>query len=134
MCSPKQKTRKVLISHFLFVFSFKKWKVVFNFSICSHWKTFCKRMYSAKGFCRIKLFLNCGKNPWWMKFNFFNKKCNLWFYYIRSFHWQKQLPEVLCEKDVLKYFVNFIGKHLLYWSLFNKAVGLKACNFIKKTL
>ena len=131
MCSPKQKARKVLISHFLFVFSFKKWKVVFNFSICSHWKTFCKRMYSAKGFCGIKLFLNCGKNPWWMKFNFFNKKCNLWFYYIWSFHWQKQ------RCYVKKMFLNI--SHISLENTYCVGVSLiklrlKACNFIKKTL
>ena len=36
------------------------------------------------------------------------------------------------NKDVLKNFANFTGKHLC-WSLFNKVTYLKACNFIKKT-
>ena len=45
-------TRKVLITDFLFFFSFKK---------------------KEKTFSGIKLFLNCSKNPWWMKFNFLIK-------------------------------------------------------------
>ena len=35
------------------------------------------------------------------------------------------------KNTVLKNFVIFAGKHLL-GSLFNKVVGLMACNFIKK--
>ena len=49
-CCPKLQTRKILTSHFFSFFYFKKWNVVFNFSICSHWKTFCKIMCSEKGF------------------------------------------------------------------------------------
>ena len=42
---------KNLHSHFFFYFfSFKKTNVVFNFSIRSYWKTFCKSMWSEKGF------------------------------------------------------------------------------------
>ena len=133
MCSPKQKTQKVLISHFLFVFSFKKWKVVFNFSICSHWKTFCKRMYSAKGFCRIKLFLNCGKNPWWMKFNFLikNVTCDFTTY-----------GASIGRSSYQRCYVNKMFLNISQISLENTycvgvsliKLGLKACNFIKKTL
>ena len=38
------------------IFSFKKWNVVFNFSINSYWKTFCEKLCSAKGFSSIKIF------------------------------------------------------------------------------
>ena len=41
---------------FSFHFFFKKWNLVFSFSIRSHRKTFCKRMYSAKSFSLIKPF------------------------------------------------------------------------------
>ena len=42
---------KNLHSHFLFFFfSFKNWNVVFNFSIRSCWKTFCRSMWSENGF------------------------------------------------------------------------------------
>ena len=37
------------------------------------------------------------------------------------------------KKAVNKKFAIFIGKHL-YWSVFNKVAGLKACNFINKRL
>ena len=40
-------------------------------------------------------------------------------------------PEVFCEKDVLRNFVKFTGKHLCQSLLFNKVAG-GASNFIKK--
>ena len=47
--------------------------------------------------------------------------------------WKQPLEEFF-EKDVLKSFANFTGKHL-FWSLFfNKVTGLRACSFIKKRL
>ena len=44
---------------------------------------------------------------------------------------QKQPSEVFFRKGVLKNFAYFTGKHL-YWSLFNKVAGLRACSFVKK--
>ena len=41
------------------------------------------------------------------------------------------LPEVFCEKGVLRNFAKFIGKHLCQSLFFNKIAGL-ARNFIKK--
>ena len=72
-CCPKKQTRKVLITDFLFLFSFKMWNVVFNFSVFGHWQTFSKSMCSTKGISGTEHFLNCSKNPWWMKFNFLIK-------------------------------------------------------------
>ena len=46
---------------------------------------------------------------------------------------QKQPPEVLYKKALLKIFAIFTGKPLLN-SLFDKVAGLQACNFIKKRL
>ena len=37
---------------------------------------------------------------------------------------QKQPPEVFCKKVILENFTNFIGKHLHFFSLFYKVVGL----------
>ena len=84
------------------LFSFKKWNVIFNFSIRSHWKIFCKNMCSAKGFSGIKLFLNCGKNPWWMKFNFLikNVTCNFTKYgtpFARSSHRRYSVKKVFLK-------------------------------------
>ena len=42
--------------------------------------------------------------------------------------------DFLRKKVVLKYFAIFTGKQLRWISLFNKAAGLKACNFIKNIL
>ena len=39
--------------------------------------------------------------------------------------------QMLLKRDVLKKLATFTGKHL---SLFNKATGLQACNFIQKRL
>ena len=47
---------------------------------------------------------------------------------------QKQPPELSHKKAVLKNFTIFTRKHMLFESLFNKVVGLQACNFIKKRL
>ena len=41
---------------------------------------------------------------------------------------KKQLPEVFCERGILKKFAVFTGKKLC-WSVFG---GLQVCNFIKK--
>ena len=46
---------------------------------------------------------------------------------------QRQPPEVLYKKAVLKNFAKFIGKHLC-WSLFLLKVQAQAYNFIKKIL
>ena len=40
-------------------------------------------------------------------------------------------PDVFCEKDVLRNFAKFTGKHLCQSLFFNKVAG-GACNFIKK--
>ena len=47
---------------------------------------------------------------------------------------QKQPPEVLFKKGVLKNFANFTGKHLCWSLFFNKVADLRVCNFIKKRL
>ena len=44
---------------------------------------------------------------------------------------QKQPPEVLCKKGILRNFATFTGKHLCQSLFFNKVAGLKVCNFIK---
>ena len=92
----------------------------------------CKNMCYAKGFSEIKLFLNCGKNHWWMKFNFLikNVTCNFTKYGTPFARSSQRRYSV--KKGVLKKFTNFTGKRL-YWSLYLlKAWRLKACNFIKK--
>ena len=43
---------------------------------------------------------------------------------------QKEPPQPLCKRGVLKYFAIFIEKNLC-WSLFS---GLPVCNFLKKRL
>ena len=45
---------------------------------------------------------------------------------------QREPPEVLYEKAVLKNFAKFTGKHLCLSHFFNKVAGLQACNFIEK--
>ena len=47
---------------------------------------------------------------------------------------QKQPPELLYKKAVLKYFSIFIGKDLCWSLFFNKVAGLQVRNFIKQTL
>ena len=42
--------------------------------------------------------------------------------------------QIFFKIGVLKNFANFTGKHLWMESLFNTVAGLKACNFITKTL
>ena len=44
---------------------------------------------------------------------------------------QKQPPEVLCKKSVLKNFTNFTGKHL-YLSFFNRFAGLRPATLLKR--
>ena len=43
---------------------------------------------------------------------------------------KSSLPDVFCEKVVLRNFAKFTGKHLCQGFIFNKVAG--ACNFIKK--
>ena len=47
---------------------------------------------------------------------------------------QKQPPEVFYEKDVLKTFAKFTGKHLCQSLFFNKVAGLRPSTLLKKTL
>ena len=47
---------------------------------------------------------------------------------------QKQPPEVLCKKGVLKIFAKFTGKHLCQGLFFNKAAGLKPFHTFAKFL
>ena len=53
---------------------------------------------------------------------------------INGKNFQKQPPEVLCKKDVLRNFGKFTGKHLCLRLFFNKVAGLwpEACNLIEK--
>ena len=44
---------------------------------------------------------------------------------------QKQPPEMFCEKDILRSLAKFTGKQLCQGLFFNKVAG-QACNFIKK--
>ena len=44
--------------------------------------------------------------------------------------YRSRRPKVLCEKDVLKDFAKFTGKHLCQILFLDKVAGL--CNFIKK--
>ena len=46
---------------------------------------------------------------------------------------RSSLPEVFCEKGVLKHFAIVTGKHL-YWNIFVIKLQMKACNFVKKGL
>ena len=70
---PEIADAKGLDHWFSFLFSFKKWNVVFNFSICCRWQIFFKSMFSAKGISGVKPFWNCRKNHRRMKFNFLIK-------------------------------------------------------------
>ena len=45
---------------------------------------------------------------------------------------QKQSPEVLCKKGVLKNFANFTGKHPCWSLFFNEVAGLHQASFFKK--
>ena len=47
---------------------------------------------------------------------------------------QKQQPEVLRKKSVLKTFSKFTGKHLRQSLFFNKVLGLSPATFLKKRL
>ena len=47
---------------------------------------------------------------------------------------QKQPPEVFYEKDILRNFAKFTGKHLCQSVFFNKVVGLRPATFFKKRL
>ena len=49
-----------------------------------------------------------------------------------EFHTQKQPPEVLCRKGVLRNFANLIGKHLCQNLAFNKVAGLISATLLKK--
>ena len=46
--------------------------------------------------------------------------------FVITTNWQKQPPEVFCEKGVLRNFTKFSGKHLC------QSCQPQACNFIKK--
>ena len=45
---------------------------------------------------------------------------------------QKQSPEVLCKKGVLKNFANFTGKHPCWNIFYNQVAGLQPAGFLKK--
>ena len=49
-------------------------------------------------------------------------------------HTQKQPPEVLCRKGVLRNFANLIGKHLCQSLAFNKVAGLRPATLLTKRL
>ena len=53
---------------------------------------------------------------------------------IRSAHGQKQPPKVFHRKWHSSIFCNISSKTAVLESLFNKAAGLQACNFVKKRL
>ena len=59
------------------------------------------------------------------KFNYFWTSQPKWGYF------QKQPPKIICEKRCSRKIRQFHRKTLVLESLFNKAAGLKACNFIK---
>ena len=68
------------------------------------------------------------KNP-------FKKILRNWNSFRNTEVFEKQPPEVLYKKAVLKSFAIFTGKKTpVLDSLFNKFAGMKACKFIKKRL
>ena len=48
--------------------------------------------------------------------------------------YEKQPPEVLCKKGVLRNFAKFTGKHLCQSLFFNKVAGLRLATSLKKRL
>ena len=53
---------------------------------------------------------------------------------INGKNFQKQPPEVLCKKDVLRNFGKFTGKHLCLRLFFNKVAGRRPATLFKKSL
>ena len=53
---------------------------------------------------------------------------------INGKNFQKQPPEVLCKKDVLRNFGKFTGKHLCLRLFFNKVAGRRPATLLKKSL
>ena len=49
-------------------------------------------------------------------------------------YFQKQPPEVFCEKGVLRNFAKFTGKRLCESLFFNKVTGLRPAILLKKRL
>ena len=105
------------------------WFSIFQYAAIE--KQSAKECIPRKVSLEKKLFLNCGKNAWWMKLKFFSKKCHLCFYNIWSFHCQKQLPEVFCKKDVVKNLTIFMGKTCVGVSLI-KLQGWRPATLLKK--
>ena len=48
--------------------------------------------------------------------------------------YQKQPPEVLCKKGVLRNFAKFTGKYLCHNLIFNKVADLRPATLLKKSL
>ena len=48
--------------------------------------------------------------------------------------YQKQPPEMFCNKGVLRNFAKFTGKHLCQSIFFNKVAGLRPATLLKKKL
>ena len=66
---------------------------------------------------------------------FFKENETLWYVLFRSWHNQRSIrPEMFCEKEVLRNFTKFTGKHLRQRLFFNKVAGLRPVTLLKKWL
>ena len=52
----------------------------------------------------------------------------------KDHHNEKQPPELICKKGILKNFLKFTGKHLSLSLFINKVAGLRPATLLKKRL